>query len=331
MTARWVPRALPLAGVAGLDLSAREGFVLSRIDGATDVDRLGSVTGLDPAELAPILARLVREGAIESPPPLATRPPSPEVALSSATNEGPPAQSGITGDTTPLDSTHRQLFETRLHPRPEDERAAMATSAEDPELSALCFDPVPAVIHQILENPRVGLGHARLIAAHHRNPVGLDALAARAAFLIDREVQRLLLRNSQCSEPVVRRVLVSKPLPQIYVFCQSHDLPERHRTTARSVLRSQFSTASPDERVHLILTSEGRALGALSGLTIDGRTVALLCARTLTSPLLVENLASWPATPPVLIAHLLKQPLVRRSQALTLRLKRHPNCPRNTP
>jgi hypothetical protein len=115
------------------------------------------------------------------------------------------------------------------------------------------------------------------------------------------------------------------------VSCQSPDLPERHRTTARSVLRSQFSSASPDERVHLILTSEGRALGTLSGLTIDGRTVALLCARTLSSPLLVENLASWPATPPALIAHLLKQPLVRSSQALTLRLKRHPNCPRATP
>jgi hypothetical protein len=316
-----------LARVAELGLSAREAFVLSRIDGATDVDRLGSVTGLEPAELRPILERLVREGVIEPPAPSAARTASPGVAAPAP--ESPSSEGGITGDTEPFGSTHRQLFETRLHPRPEDERAAMATSAEDPELSALCFDPVPAVIHQILKNPRVGLGHARLIAAHHRNPVGLDALAARAAFLSDREVQRLLLRNSQSPEALVRRLLASKPLPQIYVSCQSHDLPERHRATARSVLRSQFSTASPDERVHLILTSEGRALGALSGLTIDGRTVALLCARTLTSPLLVENLASWPATPPVLIAHLLKQPLVRRSQALTLRLKRHPNCPRS--
>ncbi len=327
MTARWVPRTLPLAGVAGLDLSAREGFVLSRIDGATDVDRLGSVTGLEPAELAPILERLVREGAIEPPPPSGARPASPGVAAPA----GPPSEGGITGDTEAFGSTHRQLFEARFHPRPEDERAALALLAEDPVLSALCFDPVPAVIHQVLKNPRVGLGHARLIAAHHRNPVGLDALAARAAFLGDREVQRLLLRNNQCPEPLVRRLFASKPLPQIYVSCQSPELPERHRATARSVLRSQFSTASPDERVHLILTSEGRALAALSGLTIDGRTVALLCARTLSSPLLVENLASWPATPPVLIAHLLKQPLVRRSQALTLRLKRHPNCPRNTP
>lgn len=292
--------------------------MLSRIDGATDVDQLGLVTGLAASELGAILRRLVEQGAIE-----------PEAAAPAAA--ALPESAGIAGDTERFGSTHRQLFETRFHSRPEDERAALAKTAADPELSALCFDPVPAVIHEVLENPRMGLGHARLIAAHHRNPVGLDAVAARPAFLSDREVQRLLLRNSQTSEPLVRRLLTSKPMPQIYVSCQSAELPERHRTTARSVLRSQFSSASPDERVHLILTSEGRALGTLSGLTIDGRTVALLCARTLSSPLLVENLAAWAATPPALIAHLLKQPLVRQSQALTQRLKRHPNCPRTTP
>jgi hypothetical protein len=319
MAPSWVPRALPAARVAGLNLSAREGFVLSRIDGATDVDQLGLVTGLANGELGAILGRLVQQGAIEPPAP-------PPAALAPA--EGARVTAA---DTETFGSTHRQLFETRFHARPEDERAALAQTATDPELSALCFDPVPAVIHEILRNPRMGLGHARLIVAHHRNPVGLDAVAARPAFLSDREVQRLLLRNSQTSEPLVRRLLTSKPMPQIYVSCQSPELPERHRTTARSVLRSQFSSASPDERVHLILTSEGRALATLSGLTIDGRTVALLCARTLSSPLLVENLASWPATPPALIAHLLKQPLVRQSQALTQRLKRHPNCPRSVP
>ena len=292
--------------------------MLSRIDGATDVDQLGLLTGLD--------GRRARRD-----PRSPGRAGCDRACGAAAGPHRRPRAPGITGDTETFGSTHRQLFETRFHARPEDERAALAKTAEDPDLSALCFDPVPAVIHEILQNPRMGLGHARLIAAHHRNPVGLDAVAARPAFLSDREVQRLLLRNSQTSEPLVRRLLASKPMPQIYVSCQSPELPERHRTTARSVLRSQFSSASPDERVHLILTSEGRALATLSGLTIDGRTVALLCARTLSSPLLVENLASWPATPPALIAHLLKQPLVRQSQALTLRLKRHPNCPRSVP
>ena len=186
------------------------------------------------------------------------------------------------------------------------------------------------MIHRVLENSRTGLAHARLIAAHHRSPLGLEAMAARSAFMGDREVQRLLLRNNQSPETIVRRLLASRSLPQIYESCQSHDLPERHRHTARSALRSRFAVASPDERVHLIVTTEGRALGTLSGLALDGRSVALLCARGPTSALLVENLAGWPATPPALIAHLLKQPLVRQSPTLKLLLRRHPNCPRST-
>jgi hypothetical protein len=66
-------------------------------------------------------------------------------------------------------------------------------------------------------------------------------------------------------------------------------------------------------------------------LALDGRSVALLCARGTTSALLVENLASWSATPPALIAHLLRLPLVRQSSTLKLLLRRHANCPRSTP
>jgi hypothetical protein len=159
--------------------------------------------------------------------------------------------------------------------------------------------------------------------------VGLEALAARPAFLSDREVQRLLLRNIQSSEALVRRLLASRRLLQIYECCQSHDLPERHRQTARSILKVRFTAASPEERVDLILTTEGRVLGTLSGLALDGRSVALICGRGVRSTLLVENLARWPATPPPLIAYLLKHPLVRQAPALKLLLDRHPNCPRS--
>ncbi len=320
MAHSWVPRRLR-ERVLGLDLSAREGYVLSRIDGVTNVDQLGQVTGLSSEEVRAILDRLVREGAIEPP----------ESSSPAADAPGNPRAARSVPDVEPPEATHRQLFETRFHPRSEDERSRLATGAEDPDLSALCFDPVPAVIHRVLENPRTGLAHARLIAAHHRNPAGLEALVARPAFLNDREVQRFLLRNSQSPETVVRRLLASRRLPQIYESCQSHELPERHRQTARGVLRSRFAAAAPDERADLILTTEGRALGTLSGLALDGRTVALLCARALTSTLLVENLARWPATPPALIAHLLKHPLVRQAPTLKLLLRRHPNCPRSAP
>ena len=113
----------------------------------------------------------------------------------------------------------------------------------------------------------------------------------------------------------------------MYNVCQSHEAAERHRVTAREVLRTRFSTASPEERVELILTTEGRVLAILSGLSLDGKSAALLSSRTLGSTLLVENLARWPATPPSLVAHLLQQPLVRRMPNLMAALRRHPNCP----
>jgi hypothetical protein len=321
MSQAWVPRPSAVERVLGLALSAHEGYVLSRIDGTTDVEQLAHLTGLSAEEIRGVLDRLVEQGAIEPPEgPAATASPQPDAVEPAGEPELEPAE-----------ATHRQLFETRLRARSEEERLRLAPVAEEPELSALCFDPVPAVIHRLLENPRTGLAQARLIAANHRNPVGLEALAARTAFLGDREVQRLLLRNSQCPETVPRKLFASRPLLQVYESCHSHELAERHRQTARGVLRSRFSTASPDERVQLIVITEGRVLGMLSGLTLDGRTVALLCARALTSARLVENLASWSATPPPLIAHLLKQPLVRQSPALKALLRRHPNCPRGTP
>lgn len=321
MAPAWVPRALPGAPVLSLDLGAREGYVLSRIDGATDETQLVQITGIPPEEVRAILETLARKGAIE-PPEGSSAGPAPKA------RSGPPG-SGKGGEAPP--TTHRALFETRLHPRPEDERAALAEKADEPELTALCFDPVPTVVRRVLQNPRAGLAHARLIAAHHRNPVGLDLVAARASFLGDREVQRLLLRNSQSPETVVRTIFSSRRLADVHAFGLSHELPERHRQTARSVLRRRFAAAPPEERVQLIVSTEGRALASLSGLALDGRTAALLCARSLVSTLLAENLARWPATPPSVIGHLLQHPLVRQAPALRALLRRHPNCPRSAP
>jgi hypothetical protein len=227
----------------------------------------------------------------------------------------------------PPDTTHRQLFETKLHPLPEDARAARAAAAGEPELSAFCFDPVPRVVRAVMENTKAGLPHARLIAAHHGNAVGLDALGEKPALLQDTEVQRLLLRNPQTSVPLLQRILGRRRLTDVYNATHSHELPERNRTGAMQMLRRRFTEVSAEERVELIIRTEGRALAALSGLTLDGKTAALLCARTFTSMMIVENLARWPATPPPVILHLLKQPLLRQMPALRQMLKRHPNCP----
>jgi hypothetical protein len=157
--------------------------------------------------------------------------------------------------------------------------------------------------------------------------VGLEALGRRGELFRDGEVQRLLLRNVQTPTHLVRQMLGPRRLHDVYNVAQSHEAGERHRATAREVLRTRFATASPEERVELILTTEGRVLATLSGLSLDGKSAALLCARTLSSTLLLENLARWPATPPNLVGHLLQQPLVRRMPNLQAAFKRHPNCP----
>jgi len=223
----------------------------------------------------------------------------------------------------------RQLFERKLHGLAAESRAAFALTAEEPVLSALCFDPLPAVAAQLLSNPRFGLQQARLLAAHHPHPSALQALGAREAFLRDAEVQRLLLRNVQLPPGLLQRLLVPRRLVELFRLSLSRDMPEKNQRATREVLRQRFSTtASAEEKVELLFLSEGRVLAQLAGLPLDQKTAALLCGRTLTSLLLVQNLARWAATPPTVLHHLLKQSVVKHQPQLRALLLQHPNSPR---
>lgn len=363
----WTPKLNPAVDLRRLPLNAEEGFVLSRLDGHTREKDLPALTGFPPDKLRDILTRLVSQGALlpgtEAASPANTaRPPEvqapsnvsaaattkPHASASTAhagahpapsldasdTEPLPEAQDGADDEAGPVDDVpevlqgdYRKLFETRLHALPEDQRVALAHGAEDPELSALCFDPVPAVIKAVLENSRVGLAHARLIARHHRNPVGLEALVARAAFAADTGVRRFLVRNPQLPAALFRRLWAMRRLMEHHKLTVDRDVPEQTRRTARELLRQRFSTGPSEEKAELILNTEGRALGALVGMPVDGKTTSLLCGRTYRSPMLVQNIARWSAAPPALIAHLLKQELVRRQPQLRMMLARHPNAP----
>ncbi|HYO55963.1 hypothetical protein [Archangium sp.] len=338
----WTPKPIPSSALAKLPLTAEEGFVLSRLDGSTPVRHLPALTGLPPERIQAILTRLVAHGAVLPAPTPAPMPPPavPAPRTGAASEEELP-----TGSEEPLPveeeeeeapgdapaeaaaGNWRQLFERQLHPLPEDERASRARAAEDPELSAFCFDPVPAVIKSVLENTRVGLPHARLIARHHHNPVGLEALCGRAAFASDAGVRRWLVRNPQLPSGLFRRLWSGRRLLEQYKVTMDRDVPEGTRRTAREVMRTRFNTAPAEERVELILHTEGRVLASLVGLAVDGKTAALLCGRTYRSPMLIQNIARWSAAPPALIAHLLKQEAVRRQPQLRLLLQRHPNAP----
>lgn len=322
----WKPQLAPGVDVRQLPLSPLHGFVLSRVDGASDVTAIAQGSGLPPERVETILKELVASGALQARPESAA--PAEELPLVEASAEPLEEADDEVPVEEPEPTTHRQLFETTLHALTADERCVRAQNAVDPVLSALCFDPLPSVIQALLENPNTGLTQARLIAKHHRNPVGLEAVAAKAAFAADAGVRRGLLHNPQLPQSLYRRLWSAKRLLEQHKTVISREVPEQTRRVARDVMRQRFSTGPSEEKAELILKTEGRCLAVLIGLPLDSKTTSLLCARTYGSNLFIQNLARWSAAPPQLVAHLLRQELVKRTPMLRTLLERHPNAPK---
>jgi hypothetical protein len=321
----WKPS--PRAGVdqLALPLDPRQGYLLSRLDGTLDVPTLAAIMNLGVDQVMLMLDELVAVGAVD----LATPAPAQPQAMTVDRLPLPDAPAEIPEDSTATRTqaaTHRQLFEQQLHLHPVDERVALARMVSEPELSACCFDPTTEVIRAVLENPLVGSVHARLIATHHRTAAGLDALGARVAFTSDDGVRRALLQNPLLPPALFRRLWGPKRLLDQYLVTASHDAPEQTRAMARDLLRTSFNQRTGEERVELILTTEGRCLACLVGLTLDSHATALMCRRTYISTLLIQNLARWSAAPPPLIAHLRRQDVVKRNPVLRQLLERHPNA-----
>ena len=135
-----------------------------------------------------------------------------------------------------------------------------ARTCDGTKLLALCFDGDPQVVAAVLENDRVNIGHARLIAFHHRNPVGLDRVAARAEFFRDTQVQRRLLKNIQLNESLMKRLLTPKRLLEIFKTSNDRDVPDRTRTGARGLFKTKYAQSAPEEKFELIWSTEGRVL-----------------------------------------------------------------------
>jgi hypothetical protein len=221
---------------------------------------------------------------------------------------------------------YRHLYESRLRPLELGLREEAARRASGVELFAWCLDAAPQVVAALLDNPQFGLDHARCLAQHHTTDRGLEILARRAQFLRDSHVQRRLLQNTQTPDVALDRVLRLKRLIDVYRLSIDRDLPERSRVRVRSRLRPFFTRAEPEDRAALIIKTEGRCLVNLSGCTFDARLTQLLCTQTIASTLFIQNLARFPATPPALIAKLLRSPTVQRQPPLRLLLARHPNA-----
>lgn len=330
----WKPR--PRAGVdhLALPLDPHRGYLLSLLDGNLDVPTLAALMSQGEDQVTSMLEDLRRMGALESlqpeqapvAQPVLEHRPEPSPAHEQEPDQEPtePEEEGPLADAKA--TTHRQLFELHLHRRPQDERVAQARVAVEPDLSAWCFDPTAEVIRAVLENPRVGGIHARLIAAHHRTTAGLEALSGRPSFAQDGGVRRALLQNPLLPPGLYRRLWSTRRLLDQFLVASSRDAPEQVRAMARDVLRASFNQRAGEERAELILTTEGRCLASLVGLTLDSHATAILCRRTYTSTLLVQNIARWSAAPPQLIAHLRRQDLVKRNPVLRQMLERHPNA-----
>jgi hypothetical protein len=104
-------------------------------------------------------------------------------------------------------------------------------------------------------------------------------------------------------------------------------MSEGAKRVARDTFRSRFQSGSAEECIALVFGTEGRCMQQLSGIPLDEAFTALFVKRTIASMQLVQSLARHAATPPKIIAHLWRQPLVKRQTHLKNMLLKHPNCP----
>lgn len=222
---------------------------------------------------------------------------------------------------------YRQIYETVYHPMSRDERIKKAQEVTGSDLFALCFDPDPQIIHAVLSNSHAGFDHARLIALHHRTHVGLEAVAKRSDYIKDALVQRRLLRNPQLPGTILNRMVNPKLIMDVYKIAIDREIPERTRVMTREILRKKFMLASSDEKASLILKTDGRCLILLVNCSLDAHATKILCGKQTYTVLFIQNVARWSASPPALLAHLLKTAVVRRNMGLRKMILKHPNMP----
>jgi hypothetical protein len=316
--------------MAVLRLAPAERVLVARIDGEATIADLGALTGLGEATALELVAKLASEGAI-----VFAEEPDAAVIDDRETERDLPPESVDPEELDPeedpgeavAERNYRQIYEERWHPLPASERAAAAQTLMGPDLLALCFDSDPQVIASILENATCGLDHVRLIAQHHRTTTGLEIVTRRHDWLHDMLVERRLLRNPMIGDVVLGRVMSAKRLFLTYKLAIDRDLPDLTRVKIRGMIRPKWQGAAPEERADLLMRTEARCLTLMTGCTFDAKTTQILCGRPINSAMFVQSVAKFGAAPPGLLAHLAKQPFVRKNPALKKMLLSHPNIP----
>jgi hypothetical protein len=264
---------------------------LSRLEGLEDATYVdeglappssrphSSTTGVASRAAAP-----ASEVAPASVPAPAAPPEEPDASRDSEDADSPEAENE---DEKASAVNYLAHYERVLAPLDIDQRTRVATIGSGMDLYALAYEKDHNVFRNLWDNVNITHEHARFAAFHHRTAAGLDTLAQRGEFFKDPQVQRRILRNPMISETLLRRILLPKRLIDIYKTSLDRDAGERTRSSARNLLRNKFATTDSDDRMELIWKTEGRALGSLSGLSIDSKTATLICARQIMLVLLV--------------------------------------------
>jgi hypothetical protein len=298
-------RSLPAPDAAADDAAATCDAALAAGAGAELAGADNSATGV---------AHKVAEGD-------STQPPAATDAVAFADDAQEPEE-GLQRE-----SVYRARYAQKFAGLPLDERTKLARYAQNPDLIALAYDPSPSVIAAIFENTHLTLESMRIVAQHHLSAQGLDALSRARGALTDPLIRRRLLRNNHCSEALLRKLVALYRLLKLYQLLSDRDAPELVRTRTRGIFRARWSQTTAEERAELLISTEGRCLSVMAGLTFDAKLTALLCARPVVSTVFIQSVARFSASPPGLLAHLIKQPLVRRQSHLRALLAQHPNLP----
>jgi hypothetical protein len=235
-----------------------------------------------------------------------------------------PAEDAKTTDTA---GDPRRVYHQKYASLDVEVRAAVASGGDGATMRAMAHDPIPRVISALMENPNFSVAEARVVAREHTSSVGLMMLVHNSRILADPEVRRRLLRNGHTSVQIIGTLLRGKPLLSIYQVGISHDVPENTKTFARSELRRAFGERGPEEKVGLILKTDGRILTLVTGIALDGRAISMIVGRTAMSPMLIRAFAQWPTTPPPILVHMMRLPQVQRDKSLQQAILRHPNVP----
>lgn len=237
------------------------------------------------------------------------------------------AEKDVVAEEQRNERAYRQIYAEVYAPMVRDARIKAAQEVTGSDLMALCLDADPQIIHAVLTNPHAGLDHARMIAFHHRTHVGLEAVAKRSDYLKDALVQRRMLRNPQLPSTILGRMVNPKLLMDVYKIAIDREIPERSRVMTREILRKKFMLSSADEKASLLFKTEGRCLVLLVNCSLDAHATQILCSKQSYTILFIQNLARWSATPPQVLAHLLKMQIVRRNTGLRKMILKHPNMP----